>query len=104
MADSTGMLYVLYYRMFIEHPNSTDDPRGYWAHCSFSLKNSLVLMFFCLLGVIHSIFPCVFKFSTSSAVIRSFRIIVRSQRHKEEIRKYISKEDMQKLTEQSQKE
>ena len=112
MSDSTGlpgkrfdetMLCNIYRKMFIEHPNSTDNPQGYWAHCSFGLTNSITLLFFCLLGIIHGILPCAFKFSTSSSVIRSFRTLVLSRRHGEELRKYISKEDIEKLTEQSQK-
>jgi len=75
-------------KFFTEHPNSTKNPQGYWAHCLFSLINSMVLMWYCLLGVIHSFFPFVFKFSTSSAVIRSFKKLVDSNRHGLELVKY----------------
>jgi hypothetical protein len=103
MSNSTGMLYVIYHKMFIEHPNSTDNPQGYWAHCSFGLTNSITLLFFCLLGIIHGILPCVFKFSTSSAIIRSFSALVEAQRHKEEMTKYISKDVLEELSKQTQR-
>jgi len=75
-------------KFFTEHPNSTENPQGYWVHCLFSLTNSVVLMWFCLLGVVHSFFPFVFKFSTSSAIIRSFKKLVKSKRHGPELAKY----------------
>ena len=75
-------------KLFTEHTNSTANPQGYWEHCLFSLTNSVVLMWYCLLGVIHSFFPFVFKFSTSSAVIRSFKKLVESNRHLPEMKKY----------------
>ena len=76
------------HNLFIEHPNSTENSQGYWAHCLFSLTNSVVLMWFCLLGIVHSFFPFVFKFNTSSAVIRSFKKLVESNRHLPEMKKY----------------
>ena len=98
-----GHLMYVHFKMFQEHPKSGDNPQGYCEHGSFSIWNSSKLIFFGLLGIIHGILPCIFKFSTSSAVIRSFRTLVLSRRHGEELRKYISKEDIKKLTEQSQK-
>ena len=75
-------------KFFTEHPNSTENPQGYWAHCLFSLTNSVILMWFCLLGIIHSFFPFVFEFNTSSAIIRSFKKLVLSNRHGPEMVKY----------------
>ena len=74
--------------IFIEHPRSTDNSQGYWEHCLFSFVNSVTLLWFCLLGIVHSFFPFVFKFSTSSAVIRSFKKLVESNRHLPEMKKY----------------
>ena len=102
--SSPGYLYCVYRKMFLDHPNQGNNPQGYCEHGMFSIWNSTKLIFFGLLGIIHGILPCVFKFSTSSAVIRSFRTLVLSRRHKEELRKYISKQDIEKLTEQSRKE
>ena len=75
-------------KLFTEHPNSTENPQGYLAHCLFSLTNSMTLMWYCLLGVIHSFFPFVFEFDTSSAIIRSFKKLVNSNRHGPELVKY----------------
>ena len=76
------------HNLFIEHPNSTENSQGYWAHCLFSLTNSVTLLWFCLLGIVHSFFPFVFAFSTSSAIIRSFKKLVESNRHLPEMKKY----------------
>ena len=76
------------HKLFTEHPNSTENPQGYWAHCLFSFTNSVILMWFCLLGIIHSFFPFVFEFNTSSAIIRSFKKLVDSNRHGPELIKY----------------
>ena len=76
------------HNLFTEHPNSTDNPQGYWEHFLFSFTNSVILMWYCFLGVVHSVFPFVFGFSTSSAIIRSFKKLVESKRHIPELKKY----------------
>ena len=75
-------------KLFTEHPNDTDNPQGYWKHGIFAFTNCVILIWYCLLGIIHSIFPFVFKYSTSSAVIRSFRKLVLSDRHGPELEQY----------------
>ena len=75
-------------KLFTEHPNSTDRPQGYWKHFLFSFTNSVTLLWYSLLGVIHSVFPFVFPFNTSSAIIRSFKKLVLSQRHDPVLMKY----------------
>ena len=72
--------------LFLEHPHRTKNPQTYWEHGAFSVGNSLKLMFFCLLGVVHGLVPRLFPFSTSSAIIRSFCKLVASERHEEEFR------------------
>ena len=74
--------------IFTEHPNSTENPQGYWAHLRFGFTNSVILLWYCLLGVVHAFFPFWFKFSTSSAIIRSFKKLVESKRHLPELKKY----------------
>ena len=74
-------------KLFTEHPNDTDNPQGYWKHGLFAFANCVVLMWYCLLGIIHSVFPFVFKFSTSSAIIRSYRKLILSDRHLPELEK-----------------
>ena len=90
--DDVKVMGVVYkkriHKLFTEHPQSTDNPQGYWEHCLFSFTNSVVLMWYCLLGIIHSFFPFVFKFNTSSAIIRSFKKLVLSNRHGPEMVKY----------------
>ena len=74
--------------IFTEHPNSTENSQGYWVHLRFAFTNSMVLLWYCLLGVVHAFFPFWFKFSTSSAIIRSFKKLVESKRHLPELKKY----------------
>ena len=76
------------HKLFIKHPNSTDNPQGYWEHLWFSFSSSMKLIWYGILGIIHSVFPFVFAFSTSSAIIRSFKKLVESNRHTPELKKY----------------
>ena len=87
----------LFRRIFLEHPNDTDNPQGYWAHGKFSILNSLKGIVYMLAGVVHGIFPILFPFTTSSWIIRSFAKLVESERHKDELDKYISIELVRKL-------
>jgi len=50
-----------------------------------AFMNSLKLLVCCAAGVVHSIFPWWFEFTTSTAVIKAFKIIVDSKRHRREI-------------------
>ena len=54
-----------------------------------------------ILGVIHGILPITFTFSTSSFIIKSFAALVNSERHKEELRKYIDSDTLAKINKQS---
>ena len=74
--------------IFTEHPNDSENPQGYWEHGLFAVKNSATLLWYCLLGIVHAAFPFVFKFDTSSAIIRSFKKLVLSNRHGPELEKY----------------
>ena len=88
-AKVMGIAYTKRLRkLFTKHPNSTDNPQGYWEHLLFSSINSMRLMWYAMLGIIHSVFPFMFAFSTSSAVIRSFKKLVESNRHIPELKKY----------------
>ena len=80
----------LFRRIFLDHPNGTDNPQGYWAHGKFSIINSLKGILYMNAGIVHGIFPILFPFTTSSWIIRSFVKLVESNRHKEELDKYIS--------------
>ena len=88
-AKVMGVAYTKRLRkLFTKHPNSTDNPQGYWEHLLFSSINSMRLMWYAMLGIIHSVFPFMFAFSTSSAIIRSFKKLVESNRHIPELKKY----------------
>ena len=80
----------LFRRIFLDHPNGTDNPQGYWAHGKFSIINSIKGILYMKAGIIHGLFPILFPFTTSSWIIRSFAKLVESDRHKEELDKYIS--------------
>jgi hypothetical protein len=88
---------MLFYKIFLEHPNDTDNPQGYCAHGKFSAVNSLKGIVYMLAGVVHGIFPILFPFTTSSWIIRSFIKLVESERHEEELDKYISSQFARKL-------
>ena len=87
----------LFRRIFLEHPNDTDNPQGYWAHAKFSITNSLKGILYMKAGILHGIFPILFPFTTSSWIIRSFAKLVESERHKDELDKYIPIELVRKL-------
>jgi|TARA_B110000908_G_C10185968_1_gene417997 hypothetical protein len=80
----------VWYRLFLEHPYSTNNPQLYWKHVTFSIVNSGSGIKYMLAGFIHGIFPCLFPFSTSSWVIRSFIKVVASKRHSKELQQYLS--------------
>ena len=90
---------MLFYKIFLEHPNDTDNPQGYWAHGKFSVVNSLKGIAYMIAGIVHGVFPIIFPFTTSSWIIRSFVKLVESERHKEELDKYISTQFAMKLLE-----
>ena len=93
-------IMMVWYKIFLEHPQSTKNPQGYWSHGYFSVTNSLKGLWFMLLGIIHGVFPIVFTFSTSSYLIRSFAKLVQAERHQEELKKYIDSDTLEKLNKQ----
>ena len=88
-------------KLFLEHPNDTDNQQGYFAHGKFSIVNSLKGMIAMLAGIVHGVVPILFTFTTSSWIIRSFVNLVNSDRHRDEMKIYISKDLIKKLTIQS---
>ena len=87
----------LWYKIFLEHPNSTDNPQGYWSHALFSIKNSLKGLWYMDAGILHGLIPYFFPFSTSSYLIRSFKTLVKSERHKDELRQIIDEDTLAQL-------
>ena len=69
--------------------NMGENPQSYYSHCMFSVKNSLILIFGGVLGVIHGVLPFLFPYHTSSILVHSFRKLVDSKRHKHELREIL---------------
>ena len=91
----------LWYKLFLEHPHSSDNPQGYWAHGKFSITNSFKGILYMKAGIIHGIFPFLFPFTTSSWIIRSFVKLVQSQRHADELKQLVSTEVIDLLEDQA---
>ena len=89
---------MTFYNIFLEHPQSTSEPQGYWSHFLFSVVNSFKGVWFMLLGIIHGFLPILFPFSTSSFFIKTFVKLVQSDRHQGELRKYIDEEILNDIT------
>ena len=53
-----------------------------------------------LVGIIHGLVPCLFPFSTSSFIIRSFKKLVESRRHREELQQILDYKFIAKLDEE----
>ena len=85
---------MIFHKIFLEHPQSTSKPQGYWSHFFFSVSNSLKGIWFMILGIIHGFLPILFPFSTSSFLIRTFVKLVQSNRHQKELREYIDEETL----------
>jgi len=77
--------------IFTDHARDTDKPQTYWQHGSFAFRNSLNITLAGIAGMIHAVFPFWFKFTTSTAVIRSFKKLCDSGRHKAEMQEIIPK-------------
>ena len=86
-----------WYKIFLEHPHSTDNPQSYWSHALFSIKNSLKGLWYMDAGILHGLIPYFFPFSTSSYLIRSFKTLVKSERHKDELRQIIDEDTLAQL-------
>jgi len=72
---------------FTDHPRDTVSPQTYIEHGKFAFVNSLILVFAGLVGMTHAIFPFLFPFRTSTIIIQSFKKLVDSRRHIEELKK-----------------
>lgn len=74
-------------RIFIEHPKSTGNPQDYFTHRDNAIRESSKLIIAGIVGVIHGLVPCISPFYSSTQVIKSFKGLVDSRRHKEELKK-----------------
>jgi hypothetical protein len=82
--------------IFTDHPRDTENPQGYWQHGKFGFINSCKMILAGILGIIHAVFPWWFKFSTSSAIIKSFKTLVDSRRHLDELNQIMPKNYLNK--------
>lgn len=73
--------------IFTDHPGQTENPQTYWQHGKFAIANSCKLIWAGIAGVIHGVFPWWFPFYTSTMVIKSFKKLVESKRHKDELKR-----------------
>jgi hypothetical protein len=98
--EKHNMFKAFIYKVFLEHPQGTDNPQSYYIHGLFSVFNSTLGLWYMLIGIIHGIIPYVFPFSTSSYLIRSFKKLVLSRRHTEELQEILDKEFFKELNKQ----
>ena len=93
MFSIQGIMHIL-----TKHIKDTDNPQTYIVHGRYAFMNSFKLLMACTAGVLHSVFPWWFKFTTSTAVIRAFKLIVDSKRHRRELQNimpdYINKDKL----------
>ena len=66
--------------------NNGENPQSYFKHLQFACLNSAILIYSGVIGIIHAVFPFLFKFTTSSIVIKSMKKLLESKRHKKELR------------------
>ena len=66
--------------------NSGASPQTYSEHAIFAIANSAILIVAGVKGVIHGVLPFLFPFSTSSTVIKSFKKLIDSGRHRQELK------------------
>ena len=72
--------------------NNGENPQSYFEHLRFACMNSAILIYAGIIGVIHAVFPFLFKFTTSSIVIKSMKKLLESKRHKKELREFMPKD------------
>ena len=82
---------------FVDHPSETENPQTYWKHGLFAGMNSLKLIWGGIAGVCHAIFPPLFPFYTSTMLIRSFKKLVNSKRHIDELNRELGENNVRML-------
>ena len=65
--------------------NDGYSPQSYSEHRDFAIKNSFILLVSSLQGIVHGLLPFAYPYATSSALIRSFKKLIDSGRHKREL-------------------
>jgi len=75
--------------IFTDHIKDTENPQTYWKHFEVAFFNSCKLLWASAQGIVHAIFPWWWPFTTSTQIIRSFKILIDTGRHKEELQRII---------------
>ena len=65
--------------------NDGNNPQTYFSHAWFAIKNSSILILAGIVGLIHGVFPFILPFYTSTTLIKSFKKLVDSNRHRKEL-------------------
>lgn len=72
-----------------DHIRDTENPQTYWQHFRVAFVNSSKLLWASIQGIVHAFFPWWFPFETSTQVIKSFKILIDTKRHKAELREHL---------------
>lgn len=83
--------------LFTEHPGETENSQTYWQHGKFAAGNSFKLIWAGIAGVVHAVYPPAFPFYTSTRVIKSFKKIVESKRHIDELKRELGENNVRML-------
>lgn len=82
----TNIIEYIFENSKLHLENEGQSPQSYTDHCRFACINSAILIYGGVIGVIHGFLPFLFKFQTSSIVIKSMCKLIDSGRHKKELR------------------
>jgi hypothetical protein len=77
------------FKFLTNHLKDTGNPQTYFQHFRVAFVNSCWLLIASIAGIIHAIFPWWFPFYTSTVIIKCFKILVDTERHKEEFKEII---------------
>lgn len=79
------------FKYLTEHIHDTENPQTYWQHFWVAFPNSCKLLWASLQGIVHAFFPWYYLFKTPTQIIKSFKILLDTRRHKVELNKYLGK-------------
>lgn len=68
-----------------DHIRDTGSPQSYLQHGYIAGKYGFLMIFYGLIGILHAIFPFWFKFTTSSFLLRTVKLLIDTRRHSKEI-------------------
>jgi len=77
--------------IFTDHIRDTENPQTYWQHWNVAFFNSFNVFWAGFQGIIHAFCPWWYPFETSTQIIKSFKILADTRRHKAEFRAIIPK-------------